>query len=81
MLKVIISFSDEKRKYLERLKTIICENIQNFEETESFSFIDGCKVEEEKMVIEENADIEEVIIFVDYESGENTDDDEVICLD
>jgi len=33
------------------------------------------------MVIEENADIEEVIIFVDYESGENTDDDEVICLD
>jgi len=46
MLKVTISISDEKRKYLERLKTIICENIQNSEETESFSFSDGCKFEE-----------------------------------
>ena len=58
------------------------ENYENNGETESFSFHEGCKLEEERKSNNKNIQEEEVILFEDDEDLQsNSDDEDEICFD
>ena len=74
LLKVTFVISDEKRRYMERLKSIISENYVDPEATESFALNESCRFESEENV---DSDMEEIIL----EDDEPEDEEGVICLD